>query len=392
MTTRENSTPMTFLSSDQLGEVSPNALEWLWMPYVARGMITLLTSRWKSGKTTLLSVLLAKQAQGGELAGSPVLPARSVVVSEESPAIWSIRQRRLGLGSHVQWLCRPFRGRPSVEQWLNLIEQVASAKPDFVVFDTLGTLLPAMVENNASALTGVLDPIHQLTDQGAAVLLVHHPRKAGPNAELSPRGSGALTSFLDILCELDREPKAPLSDRRRRLRATSRLRDHSACTIVLNDDETDYTVFVESQPTEGFDYGWPILKLVFEGHYVPLTREKILARWPQEHPKPSPVTLWRWLDRAVEEKLVACRGRGNRSIPHRFMLVGRQMIHDAMMFSDDPNQWRDRLDEQAYSDAEDDLQNAEARIEKKAKADAARKAKREAKEASARTTQGTGSA
>src|SRR5262249_25277614 len=38
------------------GRVAP--LEWLWHGIIARGNLTLLTSRWKSGKTTLLAGLL----------------------------------------------------------------------------------------------------------------------------------------------------------------------------------------------------------------------------------------------------------------------------------------------------------------------------------------------
>jgi len=42
------------------------------------GNITLLTSQWKSGKTTLIAVLLSRLKAGGQLAGLPVLPGRAV--------------------------------------------------------------------------------------------------------------------------------------------------------------------------------------------------------------------------------------------------------------------------------------------------------------------------
>jgi AAA domain len=42
------------------GDKTPAApLSWLWHGYLAAGNVTLLTSQWKSGKTTLLAVLLA---------------------------------------------------------------------------------------------------------------------------------------------------------------------------------------------------------------------------------------------------------------------------------------------------------------------------------------------
>ena len=37
---------------------------WLWNGYIARGSLTLLTSQWKAGKTTLLSGLLQRLGDG----------------------------------------------------------------------------------------------------------------------------------------------------------------------------------------------------------------------------------------------------------------------------------------------------------------------------------------
>jgi hypothetical protein len=48
-----------------LATISPSSLDWLWHGYVATGNITLLTSRWKAGKTTLLSLLLSRRKTGG---------------------------------------------------------------------------------------------------------------------------------------------------------------------------------------------------------------------------------------------------------------------------------------------------------------------------------------
>src|SRR5690348_4131710 len=90
-----------------------SGLRWLWQGYVAAGNVTLLTSQWKTGKTTLVSVLLSKMKAGGDLAGLAVQPGKAVVLSEEGPSHWLTRARKLGLGGHVGWLCRPFPGKPT---------------------------------------------------------------------------------------------------------------------------------------------------------------------------------------------------------------------------------------------------------------------------------------
>src|SRR5207244_12409437 len=96
------------LWDDDLRQTAVPELRWLWTGYLAAGAVTLLTSRWKAGKTTLLSVLLAKMAAGGELAGAAVAAGRAVVVSEEPPALWVDRHQRIGFADHVRWVGRPF--------------------------------------------------------------------------------------------------------------------------------------------------------------------------------------------------------------------------------------------------------------------------------------------
>ena len=94
---------------------------WLWHGYLAAGNVTLLVGQWKAGKTTLLSVLLARLGAGGVLAGRAVRPGRAVVVTEEAEDLWAERIERLGIGDQVQLLSRPFRGRPTADEWHRLI-------------------------------------------------------------------------------------------------------------------------------------------------------------------------------------------------------------------------------------------------------------------------------
>src|SRR5216684_207784 len=76
-------------------------VDWLWHGFVARHNVTLLTSLWKAGKTTLVALLLARRKTGGMLAGLAVKPGKSVIVSEETRAVWSERFRRYDFGGQV---------------------------------------------------------------------------------------------------------------------------------------------------------------------------------------------------------------------------------------------------------------------------------------------------
>src|SRR2546422_167373 len=99
------------MSPAHLGALPP-AQPWLWTGYLAPGHITLLTSIWKCGKTTLIAALLSRMGAGGTLAGQAVAAGKAVIVSEESPQHWSTRATTFDFGTHVGFLCRPFTGLP----------------------------------------------------------------------------------------------------------------------------------------------------------------------------------------------------------------------------------------------------------------------------------------
>src|SRR5437879_4686559 len=113
------------LSLEELSRNAQHEIKWLWQGYLAPENMTLLTSQWKAGKTTLLAVLLAKLKTGGELAGLAVRPGRAAVISEESATIWHGRRKKLDFGDHVWW-CHPFRGKPTREEWQGLMDRVVA--------------------------------------------------------------------------------------------------------------------------------------------------------------------------------------------------------------------------------------------------------------------------
>src|SRR5205085_11831315 len=88
--------------------VEDRTIGWLWNGYLFPGDVTLLTSQWKAGKTTLLAGLLRQLGQSDTFLGRSLRPGRVLVVSEESHAQWAQRLRQMPVGPHVQLLARPF--------------------------------------------------------------------------------------------------------------------------------------------------------------------------------------------------------------------------------------------------------------------------------------------
>ena len=169
-------------------------MSWLWQGYLSPGNITLLTSQWKAGKTTLVSVLLDRLKSGGQVAGLPLAAGKAVVVSEESPVHWYRRCEKFAFGDHVCWICRPFHGKPSVDEWLGLLDRLIELHHahgiSLAVINTLAAFLPGHRENAAGSLLEMLMPLHRLTAAGMSVLVLHHPRKRKSADGLAARAAG----------------------------------------------------------------------------------------------------------------------------------------------------------------------------------------------------------
>lgn len=291
------------------------------------GNITLLASQWKAGKTTLLAALLARMQNGGQLAGLHVKPAQAVVLSEEGPALWQMRHRQFRFGENIGLVSRPFRGKPTHEQWTEMIEQLAErhAKTglDVLVIDPLIVFLPGRDENNAILMAEAILPLQQLTSLGVSVIILHHTRKEQSADGKMARGSGALAGFVDILMEMHWYASPESADRRRRIQAWSRFPETPRQLIVEWTDDGDYVAHGD-QEEETYRSHWDLLLGVLIAADRKLTREQILKQWPEGYEPPEPTTLWRWLSRAAAEGHVERDGAGHRHDPFRYWLKGKE--------------------------------------------------------------------
>jgi hypothetical protein len=317
--------PLLWGAADLCTAVHPTA-SWLWQGFLAPGAVTLLTSQWKAGKTTLASVLLARMKTGGQLAGRPLAAGQAVVVTEEGPNHWQRRHQQLDFGDHVGWFCRPFRGKPCLADWCAFVDGLADLhlrRPySLLVIDPLAAFLPGS-ENSASAMLGALVPLQRVTARDVSVLVLHHPSKHFPPLGQAARGSGALSGYADILIEMRSFRKAAEDDRRRRLWAWSRYPDTPRRLVIeWSADGTDY-VARGTVAEEEFAGHWETLRAVLAQAPHKLTRADIRKHWTAGR-APDKVTLSRWLERAVSEGLAHKDGQGLRYQPFRYWLPQRE--------------------------------------------------------------------
>jgi len=124
----------------------------------------------------------------------------------------------LDLDGHVCWLCQPFLGKPTREQWLRLLDDVLRLRQeaglDLSVVDPLAAFLPGSDENHAATVLQAVSPLRRLTAAGMAVLLQHHPRKASSaDGRAAPRQRRP-DGLRDVLVEMTwRAVRAPAAGR-----------------------------------------------------------------------------------------------------------------------------------------------------------------------------------
>jgi hypothetical protein len=312
--------------TQQLAAASSGELPWLWRGFLYPGAVTLLTSQWKTGKTTLISVLLSRLSTGGQLAGFPVSRGQAVVVSEESLDLWAGRARRLPFGNDIGVICRPFPGRPSPAEWSQFVDGLVALSHErplsLVAIDTLASFYPGNTENNAAVMLEALMPLQRLTARGLSVLISHHPSKDDPPIGRAARGSGALSGFVDILLELRCLPNAALDARRRRLYAFSRYpATPRQLLIEWTADGTDYRNLGTIERHE-FNTQWPTIQAILHQAPDKLSRAQIRAQWPTPS-LPGKTALYQWLTTAVDLGLAHRDGKGRRCQPFRYWLPER---------------------------------------------------------------------
>jgi hypothetical protein len=304
--------------------LTPTVGHWMWYGLLMPGDITLLTSRWKTGKTTLLTGFLRHLAAGGSFLGLDVRPGRAWVVSEESVELWRDRTRAAPIGGHVELLARPFRGRPTLDEWNRLIDAATEARAagelDLFVVDPLASFLPGRCESDAATLLEALQPLHRLTDSGAAVLLLHHPRKKSAEAGSSARGSGALLGFVDVNVELARYSTMKSDAARRLLTAESRRRETPSRLAYEWSAATGEFKVVADPRERQFEENWQVVLGVLRDRKVAATIKEICAAWPADADRPTERSLYDWLNHAYAKKLVRREGQGTNVKPWRYRL------------------------------------------------------------------------
>ncbi|MBI3409562.1 MAG: AAA family ATPase, partial [Planctomycetes bacterium] len=291
---------MQLLTPATLLDCTPNTPDWIWHGLIAKGHVTLLTSLWKSGKSTLIGHLLAARKADSIFLGQAIKRGTTAIVSEEAPLNWGQRSRLLIFGERsCVFFCRPFAGVATLEGWDVLSKQLLQIRDehglDLVVIDSLTHFLATTNENLATQVLQGMAPILGLARQGLGMLISHHPARGRRREGVVARGSRAIPGCADILMEMSLLGRSGYDDRRRRIQAYSRFEETPRRMFTeVSPDGKQYTRLPDLGPGE-FAAKWGSLRNILEAAAGPLTRREVLDRLPANE-RPSSASLWRWLE------------------------------------------------------------------------------------------------
>jgi hypothetical protein len=251
------------------------SIPWIWQGVIAGGAVTLLSAPEKTGKTTLLSLLLDRRRSGGQLLGCTVYPGKTILCSEENKRLWTLRQPPLDFG-HDLIFHEPIGPCPTRGRWKRFIEDLFDlafqADPfDLLVIDTAVNFLP-LSGRNKRVLSWAIAQLGVVASLPAGVLIVNQSRNV----------HRPLAAFADIVIEMA-IPRGLGLTRRRTFTGVGRYPDTlQTATAELNAEGTDYLLLPDSPPPHP-----PLLatlQTLLAASPTPLTRRELLTRWPGDAP------------------------------------------------------------------------------------------------------------
>jgi len=303
-----------YLTIDQLKSAKALDVSWIWMGYLAKGHITLLSGLPKAGKTTLLFQLI-RSIEGNQafLELATKLDGKILIVTEEYSQHYKVRVEKYQLvGKDVLVLPAFEMDCDSRDKVLEQIRHAIDTEDiSLVVLDTLGAFWGVADENSASAVQEALKPFRTIAQKHhVSVLLIHHLRKSDGDHGTAHRGSGALLGAVDIGLELKY--------------SSDKVRTRRTITSKSRFIETPDELMIEWDGNKYKSLGDPIqltkeeVKKRFLEALSENTHEELDEISKRMMPKPSDTTLREIAIEYRENKLVDFIGKGVKGDPYKF--------------------------------------------------------------------------
>lgn len=213
---------------DEYRAITPEKVEWVVAGLAARGAMTNLDAKIKTGKTTWLLAMAKAILMGEPFMGLATNRAGVLFATEQPGSSFRPALERAGLaaGSNLHILIWQDTLQLAWEAVTAMIAGYCAQRADIgvLIIDTLGQFagLPASGENDSATVLQVMRPLQAMLSQRLAIINSLHSRKSLGEVGDSARGSSQIGGSADILLSLRRVP-GNQSKNLRRLEAISRF-------------------------------------------------------------------------------------------------------------------------------------------------------------------------
>lgn len=234
----------------QIGSETPDTPSWMVRGYAALQAITEIDGKIKSsGKTTLVTHLVAAILDGQPFLGQPTTKTKVCYVTEQTPATFREALERAGLMGRGDELRVVFRRDVAHVAWPDLVQTIAAdALRDgygVLIVDTLAKLAGIVNENDSGECALAMVPLQNAAHDGLAIIVCRHDRKAGGDVGESGRGSSAISGDVDIILAL-RRPEGNQPSTRRVIESLSRYTETPE-KVVIELGEDGYVLLGDSE-------------------------------------------------------------------------------------------------------------------------------------------------
>jgi len=221
----------------------PPDIPWVIDDVAARGHLTMLSGKAKSGKSYLAAGLAVACAHGGgTVAGIKCHAARILYIdAENGSAEVHRRVRLLGLDAPDRFEIYGAAGFDLARDLGLIAKLVEKHRPELLILDSYRSLWGGD-ENDSASVSRALDPVRVLVhDRNVAGILIHHANRAGHQ-----RGSTAIDASVEHLLLLTHQEGDDDRRRRKLVNTDSRFaREADDRWLRIDADEALGCVFID---------------------------------------------------------------------------------------------------------------------------------------------------
>ena len=311
---------VTFKTGTVFAAEAEQKVEWIAKGLVAKGAITELGAKVKTGKTTLILAMVQAIVDGSTFLNFPTLKTPVLYLTEQPPVSFRQAMERANLLTKDNFLILTYidtRGITWPDVASAAVKECKRVGGSLIVVDTLSQFagLTGDRENNSGDALEAMAPLQLAAAEGIGVVVIRHERKSGGDVGDSGRGSSAFAGVVDIVLSL-RKQEGNSPKTRRLLQSLSRFSETPTDLLVELRDGA-FVSLGDPGETAFKDAKGSICAIApnTESEAVPLaelvTNSGVSRR-----------TAQRAIDELVREDMFTRIGRGKKGEPFRYFMTG----------------------------------------------------------------------